>query len=136
MIGSGRNFGAQGKQLIQSGVGPGGKFFESLFEPGVWIHAVELGCSDQGLDGSGGHALTIQEAIRLVESAQTIQQLSQGQAILIPALAGASMRPLPGSWASAETKSASWDGSSGNTEERPTPTRIAGVIVDPPIRAA
>jgi hypothetical protein len=42
----------QGKQLIQSGVGPGGKFFEYLFEPGVWIDAVELGCPDQGLDGS------------------------------------------------------------------------------------
>ena len=33
----------------------------------------------------------IQEAIRLVESAKTIQQLRQGQAILIPALTGASM---------------------------------------------
>ncbi len=33
----------------------------------------------------------IQEAIRLVESAKTLQQLRQGQAILIPALTGASM---------------------------------------------
>lgn len=33
----------------------------------------------------------IDEAIRLVESAKTVQQLRQGQAILIPALAGASM---------------------------------------------
>ena len=33
----------------------------------------------------------IQEAIRLVESDKTLQQLRQGQAILIPALTGASM---------------------------------------------
>lgn len=33
----------------------------------------------------------IDEAIRLVESAKTVQQLRQGQAILIPALTGASM---------------------------------------------
>ncbi len=33
----------------------------------------------------------IDEAIRLVESAKTMQQLRQGQAILIPALTGASM---------------------------------------------
>ena len=35
--------------------------------------------------------LEIQEAVRLVESAKTLQQLRQGQAILIPALTGASM---------------------------------------------
>lgn len=33
----------------------------------------------------------IDEAIRLVDSAKTVQQLRQGQAILIPALTGASM---------------------------------------------